>query len=414
MAERLKVLISAYACEPNKGSEPEVGWQWGLQMARFHEVTVLTRANNRPAIEAALESLKERQPLPKFVYHDRGPALLDLKRRFKFTKIYYLLWQRSAQAVVRHLHEAQQFDLMHHVTFAAFRYPTAIWGHGVPSVWGPIGGIESIPRQLLPWGHPVSLGSELLRNFSNAIQSAPHRVLPRRTSASAVILASTAEMQKTFLRLGRQCELMPAIGLSTGQMPHGPHRQMEGPLKLLFVGNIIALKGIDLALEALKESQTKASFTLVGNGNFLEAAKRLVEKSGLKERVAFQGRIAHEAVLRIYSDYDVFIFPSLHDTGGYAVIEAMLNELPVICLDCGGPAMAVRENCGVKVPLGSRSNVIVGLASAISRYDQSRALVVSEGRAAREVVLQEYDWNRKGARMNEIYLQALARHESEQ
>ena len=62
MSKRLKVLISAYACEPGKGSEPEVGWQWALQMARHHDVTVLTRANNRQAIEPAIEALRGRQP----------------------------------------------------------------------------------------------------------------------------------------------------------------------------------------------------------------------------------------------------------------------------------------------------------------------------------------------------------------
>src|SRR3954463_16136226 len=132
MPQRLKVLISAYACEPGKGSEPEVGWQWALQMARFHDVTVLTRGNNRPVTEPALEGLKGKQPLPHFVYHDRGPGLLEFKRLCKAHKIYYLLWQRSAREVVARLHEVHRFDLMHHVTFAAFRYPIAVWGHGAP------------------------------------------------------------------------------------------------------------------------------------------------------------------------------------------------------------------------------------------------------------------------------------------
>src|SRR5207247_8689164 len=151
MSRRLRVLISAYACEPDKGSEPEVGWQWALQMARFHDVTVLTRANNRPSVEPALAALRGRQPLPQFVYHDRSGWLLDLKRRTRAIKLYYLLWQKSAREIVRQLHQTHQYDLMHHLTFAAFRYPTAIWGHGAPCVWGPIGGIESIPPGLLPW-----------------------------------------------------------------------------------------------------------------------------------------------------------------------------------------------------------------------------------------------------------------------
>ncbi len=129
MAQRLKVLMSAYACEPNQGSEPEVGWQWALQMARFHEVTVLTRANNRAGIEAGLASLGDRQPRPRFVYHDRHPFLMAMKRRWKTIQLYYLLWQKSARGVIERLHQAHQYDLMHHVTFAGFRYPVAVWGH---------------------------------------------------------------------------------------------------------------------------------------------------------------------------------------------------------------------------------------------------------------------------------------------
>src|SRR5205814_8825033 len=95
MADRLKVLISAYACEPGKGSEPEVGWQWALQMARFHDVTVLTRSNNRASIEAGLGGLPHGQPLPRVVYHDRPEVMLSLKRRLKSAQLYYLIWQQS-------------------------------------------------------------------------------------------------------------------------------------------------------------------------------------------------------------------------------------------------------------------------------------------------------------------------------
>lgn len=52
---RIRVLISAYACEPNKGSEPGVGWNWTLQMAKMDEVYVITRSNNRKVIETFLQ-----------------------------------------------------------------------------------------------------------------------------------------------------------------------------------------------------------------------------------------------------------------------------------------------------------------------------------------------------------------------
>src|SRR5262249_21104519 len=134
MDKRLKILISAYACEPGKGSEPEVGWQWALQMARYHDVTVLTRANNQATIEAEIGGI-DADLRPRFVYYDLDPVLLELKRRFSAARAYYTLWQRSARKVVGQLVREQRFDLIHHLTFATFRCPTAIWGHGVPCIW---------------------------------------------------------------------------------------------------------------------------------------------------------------------------------------------------------------------------------------------------------------------------------------
>jgi glycosyltransferase involved in cell wall biosynthesis len=413
MERKLKVLMSAYACEPGKGSEPEVGWQWALQMARFHDVTVLTRANNRGPIEAALAALRGRQPLPEFVYHDRSTFLLDMKRHTKAVKLYYLLWQRSARNVARQLHAEHHFDLMHHVTFAGFRYPAVIWGHGVPSIWGPIGGIESIPSALLPWRHPRSLVPELVRNANNFLQMMPFNILPKRATATTCVLASTQETQQSFARLGVETQLMPTIGLRTSELPRNPHRASEGSLRLLFVGNIITLKGVDLAIEALAASGTDATLTLLGEGNYLPAARRLTRRFGIADRVSFRGRLPRDQVLTLYPEFDVFLFPSLHDTGGYAVIEAMFNDLPVICLDCGGPAVSVQETCGIKVPLTRRAEVIAGLADGIRLYDQDRQRLAEHGRAARDVVLQKYDWDKKGEQMNRVYEETSERAVSE-
>ena len=403
MSKKLRVLISAYACEPNKGSEPEVGWQWALEMARFHEVTVLTRANNRLAIEEELESLRGTRPLPQFIYHDEGPLLLWLKKRLKVIRLYYILWQQSAWDLISRLHEEHPFDLLHHVTFAGFRYRAAIWHHGVPTVWGPIGGIESIPWRLLPWGHPRSLVAEIFRNINNFIQSAPFHVLPRRVRATTVTLVSTQEMKQTLFHLGFETKLMPTIGLHVSKTDAPRRKPADGPLKVLFVGNIITLKGVDLALQAVRESGTYASFTLVGDGNFLPAARKLAGRLGLKGRVDFRGRLSRQETLKLYPEFDLFLFPSLHDTGGYAVIEAMACGLPVICLDCGGPRVSVKKGTGIRVPLGSRRQVVLGLAEALRQYDGNRQLLTEHGQAAREVILRDYDWEKKGGQLNAIY-----------
>jgi len=413
MSRRKRILLSAFACEPYKGSEPEVGWQWAMQMARFHDVTVFTQTKYQPVVESGLKDLPANQPKPEFAYFDLHPVLQKLQEFGLGLRIYYVLWQKRAQAEIRRMHEKKPFDLLHHVTFAAFRYPAAIWGHGVPCIWGPVGGIESVPPPLLPWRHPVWLVVEAFRNFSNFVQASRYNQLPKRAAASDRVLVSTAEMHRALAKLGFESQLMPTIGLKTGELPFRSHERGPGPLRLLYVGKLIMLKGIDLALKALSISGTNATLTLIGTGNYLSAAKQLTKEFGLENRVFFRGQLTRDQVLALYPEFDVMIFPSLHDTGGYSVIEAMFNEVPVICLDCGGPAMAVQPGCGIKVPIGVRKQVTEGLASAIRQYDQDRQLLFAHGKAARKSILEHYDWDQKGIQMNEVYEQVLTRQTSE-
>jgi len=400
---RLRVLMSAFACEPNQGSEPEVGWQWAVQMARFHELTVVTQSKNRPAIERAVSELAKRQSVPRFVYFDRALYLQRLRKWRTGLQIYCTLWHRAASAFIGELHRRERFELMHHVTIAGFRYRPAIFGHGVPALWGPIGGIEISPLQLLPWRYFGALVPELVRNLHNHRQNWPLSSFRRRLAHATLTLASTREMGQLIERLRFPARVMPTIGLKPAEIGCKPRELTRGPLKLLYVGNVIALKGLHLALEALANSGTDAALMLIGAGNLRAPMEARAASLGLGQRVKFAGRLPMSEVMKAYGEYDVLIFPSLHDTGGYAVIEAMCNGLPVICLDCGGPALAVREGSGMKIPIGSRQAVIDGICKAIQAYHGDRQLLLAHSRAARQTILDNYDWDKKGEQLDEVY-----------
>ena len=408
MNRRLKVLHSAFACRPGKGSEPEVGWRWAMGMAQHHDVTVLTQPKHRAGIEQAIAALPPGMHRPEFRYFDGGTWASRLRKRFGGVRLYYIWWQRAARRVVAELHAEIGFDLLHHVTFAGYRYSTAIWRQGVPCIWGPVGGMESIPVQLLPWDNPLALVSELTRNTSNYLQSLPFHVLPQHAAQSTAVLVSTAETQRAFTGLGLDTRLMPAIGIDAGQISPRQVPVPTGPLELLFVGRIISLKGIDLAIRALAASGTNARLTLVGDGSYADKARRLAARLGLGDRLQFAGRLPLAEVLEVYDRFHVFIFPSLHDSGGFAVLEAMARGLPVICLDCGGPAISVREECGVRVPCENRSQIVAGLASAIRAYDEDRPRVAADGVRARASVAEHYEWGRKCAELDAVYEQATS------
>lgn len=408
---RQRVLLSAFACEPNYGSEPEVGWRWALQMARFHDVTVLTLPEHRAPIEAELDRLAGTQPLPAFVYFEGG-AFSRWLRRVGGHRLQYNYWQRAVRPLVAALHREKPFALMHHVTYAGYRYTTAIWGHGAATLWGPVGGIEAMPLALLPWRYPRPLIFELLRYAWNFLERFPYDALPRRAARSSLALVTMPETQRRFARSGAHCELMPTVGLSRELVNMRLLLVPEGPLELLFVGQIITLKGVDLLIEALAAARSDARLTFIGSGAFAPDAHALVRRMRLTSRTVFTGRLPHLETLQRFADFHVFAFPSLHDSGGFAALEAMANGLPVICLDCGGLTISVDADRGIKVPLGRRREVIAGLAAAIEFYDRNRSAIPEHGARAREFVSTHYDWDRKGEQMAACYQRILTTAET--
>jgi hypothetical protein len=130
----VRVLVSAYACEPAKGSEPGAGWNWALAAARRHEVWVMTRANNRPAIEEAMA--RDPRSNLHFEYIDLPPWARWWKRGHRGARLYYVLWQLLAAAHARRLQRELDLEVVHHLTFAnvCLSACTPCSGSAVPSV----------------------------------------------------------------------------------------------------------------------------------------------------------------------------------------------------------------------------------------------------------------------------------------
>ena len=141
----MKILLSAYACEPLKGSEPGVGWHWALELVRQgHEVTVITRANNRDVIDSALKSHVPEKP--HFFYYDLPRWIMWWKRGTRGARLYYQLWQIGVYLKIRRTYDTDSFDVVHHLTFGGIRQASFLGHLGIPFIIGPLGGGE-FPRR---------------------------------------------------------------------------------------------------------------------------------------------------------------------------------------------------------------------------------------------------------------------------
>lgn len=363
----MKILLSAYACEPNRGSEPGVGWNWALEIAkRGHEVCVLTRSNNKDCIDAELSKNPAHGKI-RFYYHDLPPSIARYKKLPGAIYLYYLLWQLLALKRAREIHAIEKFDAVHHITFAVFRQPSFLWKLKVPFIFGPLGGGEYTPQSLMDGLEPHHRLKERIRLLANSVAQLDP-LLNATLKNSTLILTKTLETKQAIPeRYWNKCLDRTEIGVSHQDQV----RERNQGAHFLFVGRFIYWKGGQLAIKSFARVARKnpaLHLTLCGKGPEKDCWLKLTRDEGIEHQVTFIDWLPQDQLKALYAKSDIFLFPSMHDSGGTVVLEAMACGLPVICLKLGGPGVLVNESCGLAVPVtddDSLETVVEGLSAAI-------------------------------------------------
>lgn len=406
--KRLKVLISAYACEPAKGSEPGVGWNVAREMARHHEVWVLTRANNCPSIEAELSQ----NPVPglHFSYYDLPKWATWWKSGGRGVQVYYYLWQLGAYLLARKLHRKIGFDLAHHVTFVKYWAPSFLSQLPIPFIWGPVGGGESAPKVF--WGDFSRRGRRYERLRDIARWLGEHDPLVRLTARkSSIVLATTPETEARVRALGApSISIRGESGLQSDELcllsPTSPSE--TNVARFVSIGRLLHWKGYHLGITAFAQAQLpRAQYWLIGDGPERRDLEVLAAQLGVSSQVVFCGQLHREATLEILSESMALIHPSLHDSGGWVCLEAMAASKPVICLKLGGPAVQVTPETGFVIPAKSPSQAIREMSEAIRRLAEDEALRTALGRSGQRRIREEFTWDKKVNVLKDYYASAI-------
>jgi glycosyltransferase involved in cell wall biosynthesis len=418
---RPRVLISAYACEPGQGSEPGVGWNLAHQIVKDCEVWVITRANNRSAIEAG----NSRAPNDRlhFVYYDLPPWARWWKKGKRGVQLYYYLWQIGIYFVARNLHTNVQFDLAHHVTFGKYWAPSLISLLPVPFVWGPVGGGESAPKAFWTSLGVRGLIVEVFRELARLVfENDPFvRLTVRR---SRMTLAKSPETSLRLVRLGaKKVKVFGESAISSEELDWFAQKLRKEPelqsIKFISMGRFLPWKGFALGLQgfamALQKAHEKelihAEYWLVGNGPEFRRLRSLSDNLGIAPYVKFWGRLSREDTMKKLVECQVLVHPSLHDSGGWVCLEAMAAGKPVICLDLGGPATQVTDKTGIKVPPGNPAQVIRDIGAAMAQLASDSKLRKQKEESARDLIASEYLWDRKRDLLSLIYKQVTEQKE---
>ena len=387
----MKLLVSAYACEPGKGSEPAVGWNWVQALVRRgYQVHVLTRTNNREAIE---NDPAHKHPALRFHYYDLSGRMRAWKRRPGGIYFYYLFWQLGAYRMASQIHAAERFDRVHHVTFASYRQPSFMGGLGIPFIFGPVGGGETMPagfRKGLAFRNRLA---ETIRNAGNSLIALDPLMHGTFSSAETIACTTAETMARIPAAYRAKCVVQPAIGIDETEI-HPPSCSPPVARHFLFVGRLLYWKGLHLAFGALaraRRSLPDITLKIIGTGKdraWLEAQAR---HAGVTDLLDWVSSTPHAEIACEYNRSLALVFPSLHDSGGMVVLEALAAGLPVICLDLGGPGAIATADSSIVIPARQRdeASVIEALADGMIRIAKDPAfrerMVINAVSRAREL-----------------------------
>ena len=363
MSSELHVLLSAYACLPNAGTEPGTGWNWAVHLAeRGIKIHVLTVTDGRDQIEA----YRATHPLPNVSF-----SYVEVPKQLKHTSgTHYIWWQWAALRIARALHRESPFDLIHHVTYGSIHVPTQLWRLRVPTVFGPVGGGQVTAKNMLgEFGS--SRGAEMRRTVLTKMlpYSIWHRNWLRKMSVVLVANSDTLRLANSFGSVEAQPWFDTSLPLSFYAEEPRTFTKTTEPLRLLWVGRMLPRKALPMTLDILASVQRPATLTIVGDGLPEKEVRQMIEKRGLSERVNWAGkRLSYAETRKAFMEHEVLVFPSLRDSCGAQLVEAMGLGLPVITLDHHGAKDLVREEFGMKVPVTTSEGVVRDMAAAVDRF----------------------------------------------
>jgi len=349
----LKILLSAYACEPNKGSEPEVGWKWATELSKMgNDVYVITRLNNKDNIEKELK--KSNFKNLNFIYFDFPEFFLKIfkGKQNKFSYFYFYIWQIAIYFVAKKIIQKIKFDYIHHVTFVSYRIPSFLCFLNIPFIFGPVAGGEEIPINLITNFDFKSKLKEYLRYLNNKfVNYSP--LLNMVFNKSIKIIATTNE---TMLKIPKKFHFKTSVELAIAPDDKNLVQDkyfLEKPINIFnicFVGVFEHRKGINIILEILKKlkkNDIKFFFNFYGDGPLKKYMQEFILKENLMNNVKLHGTILQKDITQEMKKNHIFLFPSLRDSGGFVLFEAMSVGLPSLILKLGGPANIIDDNCGI-------------------------------------------------------------------
>lgn len=401
----MKILYIAYSCNPYAGSEDKIGWNVPYAAAKAgHQVWIITKEEQREPVERFLE--QEHVENLRVDYVDIPSIYKELYKGPLYSGRLNT-WHRRAFPLAEKLCRENNIEVIHQIAPIEFR---AIGPYkkirGIKFICGPLGGGESIPKGLKCYakGH---MTVEYIRAVMNNFSRFALRLNGRLRNSDGVLYANneTKEYLKKVAGKNASAPVMTEIGVNESDLKAQVKKVPRNSITFLCAGRLIYRKGIDLLFDAMELFSDHSNYTIkiVGGGQEYEhLSARCRQSSKLKKHVVMTGKITFPEMQKQYADADVFVMPSIRETTGTVILEAMSFGLPVVTIGRFGGAVILNEEIGWLYDGKSKEEFVSSLARALQECISDPDEVIRRGTNAR-LSAERYLWQNKVQRYLQFY-----------
>ena len=408
---RLKIFVSAYACEPGLGSEIGVGWHWVLEMSKHFELWVLTRESNRGTIEPWIALHPEFSGI-HFLYFDLPKWARFWKKGLRGVRTYYNIWQACTNRIVKRTMRDNGIKVFHHLTYGNVLWKVSSYGRKQFFVWGPVGGLETIPAE---YSSRYARKSRLIE----WVRRAAIKMLPlnfgfkKRCKRADLILCKT-EITRDLVPAKHHSKTVLFTDVAVEDFSTFAHceNKCNDKVEFITVGRLDAWRGFDLVIESFAraaKTNRNLHLTIVGKGADKARLKELAKQLDMQEQMTFTGKVSMDEYYRLLAASDVVVNASLKEGAVTVSFDSMAMGKPLICLDTTGYTRYFSNEYAVVIPRTGREDVVDKLAAAMERMtdaDERKTI----GEKAKNAGAQ-FTWPARGEEFKELLMKRLENKE---
>jgi glycosyltransferase involved in cell wall biosynthesis len=419
--ERLSVLIVAANASTSWGGEAILPLHFfrGLMKAG-HDAWMCVGNETKPELDELLGPdarrifyVEDAQMHSAFRWIQARTPTWKESNSLYYSQVLATQWRQ--RGVVAQLVKNLGIDVVHQPTPVSPRLPSLLVDLPAPLVIGPMNGaMEYPPGFRFMQRRETRRMKNLTRSLANLL---PSPVDAKRQAACLIVANQrTHDGLRSDVRgqIFRMIENAVVPELWAREVTEGTADSAPGAraFEVIFIGRLERWKGPEWLIEAVARACTQVDCRLKIVGDLRGERQRLAERVSqlrIESRVEFLGWQSQERCAELLQKSDVLVLPSVFESGGAVVLEAMASGKAVVAVKWGGPAEILDASCGILIEPRDPASLMADLERAIVTLANDRDHCASMGRAGRAKVLAEYTWPSKIERLVEIYREAISR-----